>query len=259
VGIRASIAASLRTVLGVPLLCLVLVSYSAVGLVLALAGASVLRVQPLYRAVAQIFLWIGGTRLEVRGAVPVKPGQAYVVVCNHESGWDPFCLIAGLPQLVIRFVAKQELTKIPIFGAALLRTGNVKVVRSDTAGDIQRLREGMAHRDPAVSILFFAEGTRSMDGRLGPFKTGAFVTAIGYGLPVLPVALAGTFEVWPKRTARLRSAPVVLEVGAPIETSALSLDNRGRLRDQTREAVVVLRERARARLAERSGVGSRSP
>jgi 1-acyl-sn-glycerol-3-phosphate acyltransferase len=108
-------------------------------------------------------------RLEVH-AERIKPGQAYGLVCNHESGWDPFCLVAGLPDLTIRFVAKRELTRIPIFGAALIRTGNVKVVRSDTASDAQRLREGMERRDPSVSILFFAEGTCSMMARLS-FKT----------------------------------------------------------------------------------------
>lgn len=248
--LRASIQTLFRTLFGVPLLCVALISYSAVALVLALAGAGVRGVQPLYLSLARLFLRIGGTRLEVRGAENIETGQAYVMVCNHESGWDPFCLVAGLPGLMIRFVAKQELTRIPIFGAALLRTGNVKVVRSDTSSDVRRLREGMERRDPSVSILFFAEGTRSKDGSFGPFKTGAFVTAIGYGLPVLPVAVAGTFAVWPKRTARLRSAPVVLEVGKPIETAGLALEDRSRLRDQAREAVAALRERAKARLAE---------
>lgn len=245
-----SIRTLLRTLFGVPLLCVVLIAYSAATLVLVLAGAGVRTVQPLYLSISRTFLRIGGTRLEVRGAESARPERAYVLVCNHESGWDPFCVVAGLPDLVIRFVAKQELTRIPIFGAALLRTGNVKVVRTDTSGDVERIREGMEHRDPSVSILFFAEGTRSMDGRLGAFKTGAFATAIVHGLPILPVALAGTFAVWPKRTARLCAAPVALEVGAPIETTGLGLDDRARLRDEVREVVAKLRERARTRLAE---------
>lgn len=249
---RRFVATGLRTLFGVPLLCLLLVSYSALAVVLALAGASVLQIQPLYLSLSRAFLRIAGTRLEVHGAERLEPGRAYVVVCNHESGWDPFCLVVGLPRLVIRFVAKQELVRIPIFGSALLRTGNVKVVRSDTSGDVQRLREVMERRDPSVSILFFAEGTRSMDGTLGPFKTGAFVTAIVYGLPVLPVALAGTYAVWPKRTARLRSGPVVLEVGTPIETAGIGIEDRGRLRDEARVAVAALRERARAWLGESS-------
>lgn len=257
--LRAPIQTLLRTLFGVPLLCVALISYSAVALLFALAGAGVRGIQPLYLSLSRLFLRIGGTRLEVRGAENIRPGQAYVLVCNHESGWDPFCLVAGLPDLMIRFVAKQELTRIPIFGAALLRTGNVKVVRSDTSSDVQRLHEGMERRDPSVSILFFAEGTRSKDGSFGPFKTGAFVTAIGYGLPILPVALAGTFAVWPKRTARLRSAPVVLEVGAPIETTELVLEDRNRLRDQAREAVALLRDRARAHLAELGPASSPRP
>ncbi len=248
----ANMKTLLRTIFGVPLLCVALILYSALALLFVLFGASARGVQPLYVSLSRLFLRIGGTRLEVRGAENAVPGRAYVLVCNHESGWDPFCIVVGLPQLMIRFVAKQELTRIPVFGSALLRTGNVKVVRSDTSGDTQRLKKGMEARDPAVSILFFAEGTRSRDGILAPFKLGAFATAIDAGLPVLPVALAGTFAVWPKRTARLRSAPVVLAVGSPIETSGLAVEDRGRLRDRVREAVAALRDEARERLAERT-------
>ncbi len=254
--LRTRIATFLRTVFGVPLLCVVLLAYCTAALALAAAGLRPRSFQPLYRSIARTFLRIGGTHLETHGTAHAKPDQAYVVVCNHESGWDPFCLIVGIPALTLRFVAKEQLMRIPIFGAALRRTGNVRVVRTDTAGDARRLRECMEQRDPSVSILFFAEGTRSLDGTLAPFKSGAFVTAIGYGLPVLPVALAGTFAVWPKRLARLRPGPVVLEVGEPIETTGLTLEDRVQLRDRTRQAVLALRASARARLAElESGEG----
>jgi 1-acyl-sn-glycerol-3-phosphate acyltransferase len=190
----------------------------------------------------------GGTRLEVRGTEHIQPGQAYVIVPNHESTWDPPSLVAGLPDLIIRFVVKRPLMQIPIFGQALHRTGNVTVFRTQTSGDAQRIREVMDHRDSDVSILFYAEGTRSRDGSFRPFKMGAFVSALGYGLPILPVATAGTYAIWPKGTLRLRRGTVVIEVGKPIPTEGRTLDDRTALREQTHKAVARLRTRARQRL-----------
>lgn len=247
---QAGMDTLLRTLFGVPALCVTLIAGSILALVRAARGAPRERIDSVYQLVGRTFLRLGGTGLEVHGAAHAKPDQAYVVVANHESGWDPFPLIAGLPELPIRFVAKHALMQIPFFGAALRATGNVEVFRTDTAGDLGRLRDGMAKRDPRVSILFFAEGTRSRDGNLGAFKSGAFSTAIASRLPVLPVALAGTLRIWTKGIPVLRQGNVVIEVGEPIATDTLTFEQRGELRDRAREAVRSLRERARARLAE---------
>lgn len=250
-GVRpvSSMDTLLRTLFGVPALCVALTAASIVALVRVARGAGPGAIDSLYHFVARTFLRLGGTRLEVHGGRRLEPGEAFVVVCNHESGWDPFPLVAGLPQLVLRFVAKHELMQIPFFGPALRATGNVEVFRSDTSGDLERLREGMARRDPRVSMLFFAEGTRSRDGVLAPFKSGAFTTAIASGLAILPVALAGTLRIWTKGIPVLRRGPVVLEIGEPIATAGLRLEDRDVLRERTRKAVESLRQRARARLA----------
>jgi 1-acyl-sn-glycerol-3-phosphate acyltransferase len=165
---------------------------SILGMVLALLGAPQRRVNIAYTGYARFCLLMGATRLEVNGIDRLEPGQAYVIVSNHESNWDLPSLAAGLSQLVVRYVAKKEVMRIPIFGQALRLTGNLRVVRTQTAGDVERIRKGMTRRAKEVSVLFFAESTRSRDGALHPFKKGAFATAIGFGLPILPVAIAGT-------------------------------------------------------------------
>ena len=106
----------------------------------------------------------------------------------------------------------------------------------------------MDHRDEEVSILFFAEGTRSRDGAFNAFKMGAFATALGYGLPILPVAIAGTHAILPKGFLRLRRGVVVLEIGEPISTESLKLEDRAALRDRTHGVVGELRSRARAKV-----------
>jgi 1-acyl-sn-glycerol-3-phosphate acyltransferase len=101
-----------------------------------------------------------------------------------------------------------------------------------------------------TSMLFYAEGTRSRDGALHAFKKGAFVTAIAYGLPILPIGHAGCYRIWSPLRFGLRSGPVVVEVGQPIPVEHLAYDDREPLRDQTFEAVRELRARARKRIRE---------
>jgi len=241
----------LRTAAGLLVLPAELLLYSALGVLLAVLGARSRLLQHLYLGYARLALWIGGIRLEIHGAEQAEPGRGYVTVLNHESGLDPICLIAALPRLVLRFVVKQPVMRIPVLGHALRRTGNVGVVRTDTRGDVARVREAMGRRDPEVSMVFCAEGTRSRDGALHAFKMGAFASAIACGLPILPVAVAGTYRICPKGRLRLRRGLVAIEVGAPIPVEGLSFDDRERLRDQTREAVARLRAEARRRLRER--------
>ena len=258
--VQESLDTPLRTGVALVALPLLLLLHCLAAIALALVGASTSSVHACYVGFARACLRVAGTRLTVRGAERADPGAAYVVVSNHESAWDPVCLVAALPDVLLRFVVKRPIMRIPVFGQALRLTGNVTVVRTQTEADVQRLREGMALRAPEISMLFFAEGTRSRDRRLHRFKMGAFATAISEGLPVLPVAVAGTFEIWPKGTLRLRRAPVAIEIGAPIPTAGLAFEDRAALRDTAHDAVEALREHARKRLGLDYGQrGSRRP
>jgi len=238
----------MRTCVALLVLPVALILYSLAAIFYALRGAPAARVHRAYVGFARTCRRIGGTELLLRGADRIVAGQAYVVVVNHESTWDPMCVVASLPDLLLRFVAKGQLIRIPIFGKALALTGNLRVERTQTAGDVSRIREGMDRRDPAVSILFFAEGTRSRDGAFHPFRMGAFATALAFGLPILPVAVAGTYAVWPKGKLRLERRPVAIEVGEPISIAGLTFEDRGALRDRVHAVVGELRATARRRL-----------
>jgi 1-acyl-sn-glycerol-3-phosphate acyltransferase len=250
VGAVRGVDTALRTAVGLVVLPTVVVVYSLAVMGLALAGASTAAQHWFFLSFARICLRVAGTDLQVRGQEHVVEGRPCIVVANHVSDWDPPCILAALPRLCIRFVAKQQIMSIPVFGHALRLSGNLRVVRTETAGDVERIREGMGRRAPNVSMLFFAEGTRSPDGRLGPFKMGAFAAALAFGLPILPVGHAGTYAIWPKQRLRLRRGVVAVEIGEPISTEGLGFEDRAALRDRTREAVAELRARARRRLRE---------
>lgn len=227
----------------------VLLGYCLAAIAFAAVRAPQRAVDWLYHGFTGFSIWAGGTRLIVRGLEHLEPGQAYVIVPNHESGWDPIALVAALPNSV-RFLVKSELIKIPIFGAALLSTGNVKVERTNTQADVERIRARMAKRPLEASVLVYAEGTRSRDGGLHEFKKGAFATAISYGLPVLPVGHAGCRRIWPPERLRVEKGPVWIEIGRPIPVDGLRHEDREKLRQETFEAVRTLRARARSRLRE---------
>lgn len=244
----ATLDTALRTAVGVAVLPAVLIGVSSGVTVLVLAGAPNAWVDRLYTGFARFALWVGGTRVEASGLEHIVPGQAYVVVPNHESDWDPPVHMATLARLRLRAIIKEQMIRIPVFGRALLLSGNVRVERTRTAEDVERIRAVMAKRRPDVSMLFYAEGTRSRDGAFHDFKKGAFATAIAYQLPVLPVGTAGTRRIWPPLTLRLRRGPVVVKVGAPIPVAGLTFEDRDRLRDDAHRAVRELRRQARQRL-----------
>jgi 1-acyl-sn-glycerol-3-phosphate acyltransferase len=230
------------------LLAPLLILASAIALIAALCGANNRQLNLVYRGFAKSALFVGGTTMEVNGLEHIDPKQAYIVVPNHESNWDPVALVGGVDGPVLRFIAKRQLMKIPVFGPALRATGNVEVVRDHSAKDVQNVKASFTTRDPIVSVLFYAEGTRSRDGALHEFRKGAFATAITSGLPVLPVAHAGCRRIWQPETVWMRKGTVVIEVGAPIPVEGLSFEQRDALRKQTYEVVVALRNRARERL-----------
>ena len=228
-----------------------LMAWSALAVLHAFLGATPRAAHRCYRGFGRSCLLIAGTRVERRGLENLRAGQAYVVVSNHESNWDPPTILASLPDLVIRFVLKSQLLMIPVFGSALRRTGNIAVQRTRTAADVKRIQAGMSERSPDVSILFFAEGNRSRDGSYRAFKMGAFATALDFKLPILPIAVAGTYAIWRPGSFLVRSGPVVLEIGEPIPVDGLSSEDRSALRDRTHVAIGELRARARARLRAR--------
>lgn len=187
---------------------------------------------------ADSILRVSGVRTECRGLEHLPAGN-FVLCVNHQSNFDALVLFRHIRRHV-RFVAKQQLRRVPVFGYALERAGNVFVDRTGGEGDKQRLREAATAVRERVSVVFFAEGTRSDDGVLKPFKKGAAVMAIEAQVPLVPAAVAGTYAILPKGTVAIRPKPAALVIGRPIETKGLGVDAREPLTRQAQEAVAAL-------------------
>jgi 1-acyl-sn-glycerol-3-phosphate acyltransferase len=203
----------------------------------------------LIRWYTQRCLAIARVRAEVRGLEHV-PGGPCVLVANHQSHYDALMIVAHVPK-TIRFIAKAELFRIPLFGQALRATGNVEVSRSGSTTDRESVARAVLALRGGTSILFFAEGTRSEAGELGAFKKGAAVLAIQAQVPLLPLAVAGTGNVLPKGSARVRrGCRAALVVGPPLSTAGLTLDARDALTQQCHTTVAGLLREAEALIQE---------
>jgi 1-acyl-sn-glycerol-3-phosphate acyltransferase len=200
----------------------------------------------VYRDYAHFALAACGARLLTDGEARLEPGRRYVFVANHQSHLDALAILAALPRHGLRFVAKQELGEIPLFGAALRATGNVFVGRDDTRGDVGRLDEHGAALVKDISVLFFAEGRRSTDGRLRPFKKGAAVFALKSGLPLVPIGVHGAFEILPPGYEVKPPGRVAVSIGTPIETEGRKLEEREALTHALHAAVADRIDVARA-------------
>jgi 1-acyl-sn-glycerol-3-phosphate acyltransferase len=159
-----------------------------------------------------------GIDLRVHGALPA-PGEAFVVMSNHQSHFDIPCLYRAFPRS-LRMVAKTELFRIPLFGRAMRAAEFVEVDRGDRAQARESLsRAGGSLRD-GINVWIAPEGTRSVTGALGPFKKGGFVLAEGAGVRILPVTVSGTREVLPVHAKGVRvGRRVDVTFHAPVATS----------------------------------------
>jgi 1-acyl-sn-glycerol-3-phosphate acyltransferase len=191
---------------------------------------------PLARLWSRLVLTTAGVRWRASYHPGLDPSRASVYMANHQSQFDVPALILAMPA-DFRFVAKRELLFIPIFGWALWLAGFVFVDRGDREQAIRSLDEAAAKVHRGMSIIVFAEGTRSPDERLLPFKKGGFMLALKAGAPIVPVSIRGSRGVLPKGSLRLRPGTIDLVFGAPIDTSAYSIESRDALMAAVRNAI----------------------
>jgi 1-acyl-sn-glycerol-3-phosphate acyltransferase len=190
---------------------------------------------PLFRA--------GRVRLEVRGLERVDFRRTHLFAANHQSIFDIAALFVGLP-VNLRFVARSSLRRVPFLGWYMAAMGMVFVERSAgrrASGAVQRAGDLLAAGE---SFVTFPEGTRTFDGSVGEFKAASLAPAIRAGVPVVPVAIDGAFEVLPRGGFRLRPGTIRLTLGQPVETRDLAAADRRALALEIHQRVLALRVEA---------------
>ncbi len=180
--------------------------YTALGIPAGLIGIpyslAAGNVDLLYRIVIHgIVPWgvrAAGVRVEVSGRERVPAGVSCIYLANHVSNLDPPVLFPELPGMAVAML-KKELMRIPLLGAGMRLAGFVPVERGHRRESAQA---SVAKASEALNrgrhMLIFAEGTRSVDGRLQPFKRGPFYLAMESGAPIVPIIITGTEKMMSK-------------------------------------------------------------
>ncbi len=154
-------------------------------------------------------------RVKVVGRENIDPKQSYIFVANHQGAYDIWS-IYGYLNHNFKWLMKKELENIFMVGPACRRAGHVFVddtsihsIKETITKAEQQLRDGM-------SLVIFPEGSRSWDGKMIPFKRGAFMLAAEFNLPVVPITIDGSFKALPRFTYNFRPAKITLHIHKPI-------------------------------------------
>lgn len=164
---------------------------------------------------AALYTWISPWSVAVIGRENIDPKRTYVMVANHNSVVDIFVLYRLFAHF--KWVSKIENFKIPSIGWNMTLNGYVPLRRGDRESVVRMLAQCESLLRAGNSVMMFPEGTRSMTGELKPFKPGAFELAVRTGLPVLPIAVTGTFHALPKHGLRIAAQRVVVRVLPALE------------------------------------------
>jgi 1-acyl-sn-glycerol-3-phosphate acyltransferase len=159
-------------------------------------------------------LWIAGVDFQIERTAPLPDGPA-IYAANHASAIDIWAAVAAIPRGV-RFVAKSEMFRWPVFGWYMTVGGHIPVDRRDHARAVASLAQAAARVRAGTSLIVFPEGTRSRDNLVHAFKKGPFVIAAQAGVPVVPIAITGAGKVTPKDLLHVHPGPVRVTFGRPV-------------------------------------------
>jgi 1-acyl-sn-glycerol-3-phosphate acyltransferase len=184
-----------------------------------------------------LILRLGGVSLRVRGLENLDARQPYIFMANHQSNVDIPVLIQSLVHFQLRWIAKKELLRVPLFGWAMWATKHITVDRADPLDAMKSLERAKERLGAGISVVVFPEGTRSRDGRLLPFKKGGFLMAAKTGAQIVPVAIVGSAALLPSGAWQLRAGTVEVFIDRPIASKGYRAGKLKSLSDQVRQVI----------------------
>jgi len=205
---------------------LLIIIHTIIISILVLISSIIDRSQYLYFKLAKVFsggvLFLGGVKLKITGLENIERDKAYIFVSNHSSQFDIPTLQHAIP-LKTSIVYKKELNKIPLFGWQMMLGPYIAVDRKkaeSASKSIETAKIFMSEK--GRSILLFAEGTRSKNGEVQPFKRGAFYLASRAGFPIIPVSISGAQRILPKGKFKIKSGTIQVHFDRPIYTGDIT-------------------------------------
>ncbi len=200
-----------------PLFALATTAFGTVAMLASLFDGSGRMQHSIAHAWGGVLLRIAMSPVQVIGAENLQKAPVAVYALNHLSYMDTPVVLSKLP-FQFRILARHDLFKLPFIGWYLQRSGQIPVDSSSSRSTVASLNRGVRALQSGMPLVIFPEGGRSLDGKLQPFLSGPAFMAIRAQVPVVPMALIGTYELLPMHTYHLQPRPLVLVVGEPIST-----------------------------------------
>lgn len=189
---------------------------------------------------AKLLIGVSGSRVKVQGIENFPKSGGLVLVANHQSATDIIVLLASLPQ-GFRFIIKQELFKVPVFGWYLRKAGYLSIDRDSGRSAIKTLHQAKELIHQGNNILIFPEGTRSKDGKVGEFKRGSLMLAFISHAPILPITIDGSCNIMQKGGFILNYTKVNLTISPLIKTEVPEnhkKEDQEKVLNQVREQII---------------------
>jgi 1-acyl-sn-glycerol-3-phosphate acyltransferase len=201
-------------------------------------GSFVLRgraLEAVLKTGCRVLLFVCGLRVRVSGRQNIVPGRQYIAMMNHVNFFDPFVFQAAFPP-ALRGVEEESHFRWPVYGGTIRRLGMFPISRKDTTSAVETLRRAAAwiRGRGAFSFGIMPEGTRTLDGRLGPFKRGGFFMALETGFDILPVVQKGAFGINHKGTKLIRPGRIDVSIEPAVPISGFGKDNIDELIERVR-------------------------
>lgn len=166
-------------------------------------------------------LRLAGVQFEVKYAPGFDRTRTSFFVCNHIDLWDAFIIYSAIPQFV-RGLEHESHFKVPAYGWMMRRFGNVPVPPEGNLTDFKRMMKMTRETlENGTSLIVFAEGSRTRDGRVAPFNPGVFRMAIQFGVPIAPMSIVGAYEFSRKGGWMLFPSKITVYLHDTIETAGL--------------------------------------
>ncbi|MHB2150834.1 lysophospholipid acyltransferase family protein [Calditrichota bacterium LG25] len=201
-------------------------------------------VDKIIRLWARGLLKAAGVKVVVHGQEKLRKDQPYIFMSNHQGAFDILAGVVAIP-VTMRFIAKKELFRIPIFAHSMRTVGMIPIDRGNSVEARKSLEEAARTLQNGVSVLIFPEGTRTRDGNIKPFKKGGFVLALKSGLPIMPMVFTGSLNIMRKNSLKLHKGTIHVYFLDEVDTSQYSFEQRNELLKEVRKRIVDFYETVR--------------
>jgi len=191
------------------------------------------------RAFFRNILRLAGVKFEVRSAPGFDPKRTSIFVCNHVNLFDAFVIYSAIPQFVRGFELESHF-RFPIYGWMMGRFGNIPVPDTPSREGLEMMTSrARVALDSGVSLIAFAEGSRTRSGHVQPFKKGIFNLAHKFGAPIVPMSIVGSYQFFRTGHWMLHPGKIIVYLHDTIDTASIGRDELDALRQRVQEIVAA--------------------